>query len=226
MKATSSTPMSNLIGCIFKHLRNERFADQELVALRLGLSVSTISKIELGNVSITVESIFRMCELFGIDMIDFFKYLNDAKEYLESIGVQVYVDRSLKVKGVDKRVVSYEIEKQYEGIATSGVILPPTAIDLSLILDLSDFDIEKIADKTEKLDNFENGWTMLDRTNDLNEHPEVNENATFDLPILHIKQLYILLEDFFEKNTVPLSKMIQQGIDEIYKKAELRKKHL
>ena len=38
MKATSSTPMSNLIGCIFKHLRNERFADQELVALRLRLS--------------------------------------------------------------------------------------------------------------------------------------------------------------------------------------------
>ena len=111
MKATSSTPMSNLIGCIFKHLRNERFADQELVALRLRLSVSTISKIELGNVRITVESIFRLCELFGIDMIDFFKYLNDAKEYLESRGVQVYVDRSLKVKGVDKRVVSYEIEK-------------------------------------------------------------------------------------------------------------------
>lgn len=111
MKATSSTPMSNLIGCIFKHLRNEQFADQELVALRLGLSVSTISKIELGNVGITVESIFRLCELFGIDMIDFFKYLNDAKEYLESRGVQVYVDRSLEVKGVDKRVVSYEIEK-------------------------------------------------------------------------------------------------------------------
>ena len=44
-------------------------------------------------------------------MIDFFKYLNDAKEYLESRGVQVYVDRSLEVKGVDKRVVSYEIEK-------------------------------------------------------------------------------------------------------------------
>ena len=219
MKATSSTPMSNLIGCIFKHLRNERFADQELVALRLGLSVSTISKIELGNVSITVESIFRMCELFGIDMIDFFKYLNDAKEYLESIDVQVYVDRSLKVKGVDKRVVSYEIEKKYEGIATSGVILPPTAIDLSLILDLSDFDIEKIADKTEKLDNSENGWAMPDRTNDLNEHPEVNENSTFDLPILHIKQLYILLEDFFEKNTMPLSKTIQQGIDEIYSKS-------
>ena len=90
------------------------------------LSVSTISKIELGNVGITVESIFRLCEFFGIDMIDFFKYLNDDKEYLESIGVQVYVDRSLKVKGVDKRVVSYEIEKKYEGIATSGVILPPT----------------------------------------------------------------------------------------------------
>ena len=36
---------------------------------------------------------------------------NDAKEYLESRGVQVYVDRSLEVKGVDKRVVSYEIEK-------------------------------------------------------------------------------------------------------------------
>lgn len=226
MKATSSTPMSNLIGCIFKHLRNERFADQELVALRLGLSVSTISKIELGNVGITVESIFRLYELFGIDVIDFFKYLNDAKEYLESIGVQVYVDRSLKVKDVDKRVFSYEIEKKYEGIATSGVILLPTAIDLSLILDLSDFDIEKIADITEKLDNSENGWAMPDRTNDLNEHPEVNENSTFDLPILHIKQLYILLEDFFEKNKVPLSKTIQQGIDEMYRKAELRKKHL
>lgn len=97
---------------------------------------------------------------------------------------------------------------------------------MSLILDLSDFDIEKIADKTEKLDNSENGWTIPDRTNDLNEHPEVNENSTYDLPILHIKQLYILLEDFFEKNTVPLSKTIQQGIDEIYKKAKLRKKHL
>ena len=60
MKATSSTSMSNLIDCIFKHLRNERFADQELVALRLGLSVSTISKIELGNVGISVESIFRL----------------------------------------------------------------------------------------------------------------------------------------------------------------------
>lgn len=65
---------------------------------------------------------------------------------------------------------------------------------MSLILDLSDFDIEKIADKTEKLDNSENGWTIPDRTNDLNEHPEVNENSTYDLPILHIKQLYILLE--------------------------------
>lgn len=226
MKATSSTPMSNLIGCVFKHLRNERFADQELVALRLGLSVSTISKIELGNVSITVESIFRMCELFGIDMIDFFKYLTDAKEYLESIGVQVYVDGSLKVKGVEKRVVSYEIEKKYEGMAISGVILPPTAIDLSLILDFSDPDIEKIADKIKKSDKSKSGWIIPNKTNDLNEHPEVNENSTYDLPILHIKQLYILLEDFFEKNTVPLSKTIQQGIDEIYKKAELRKKHL
>ena len=50
---------------------------------------------------------------------------------------------------------------------------------MSLILDLSDFDIEKIADKTEKLDNSENGWTIPDRTNDLNEHPEVNENSAY-----------------------------------------------
>lgn len=226
MKAISSTPMSNLIGCVFKELRYERGVDQDFVALRLGLSVSTVSKIELGNVSITVESVYRLCELFGIDMIDFFKFIDDAKNYLDSIGVKVYVDKSLKVKGLDKRVVSYEIEKKYEGMA--DIILPPNAIDISRTMDMDAFfSEENIAEilsmekpKSNLVDN-----EVHDSSYKKTEAKEDTQQDVYDLPILHIKQLYILLEDFFAENTVPLSTQTQNNINEMYRRAELRKKN-
>lgn len=96
---------------VFLKFEIRKEVDQDLVALRLNLSVSTISKIELGNVSVTVDTIYRLCELFGIEMVDFFIYLEKAKNFLSESGVKVYVDKSMNVKGVEKRSVSYEIEK-------------------------------------------------------------------------------------------------------------------
>ena len=228
MKAISSTPMSNLIGCVFKELRYERGVDQDFVALRLGLSVSTVSKIELGNVSVTVESVYRLCELFGIDMIDFFRFIDDAKNYLDSIGVKVYVDKSLKVKAVDKRVVSYEIEKKYEDMA--DIILPPSAIELSRIMDMDAIFSEEILAKIKSKRIEKSGSNLVitkthDSSYEKSEAKEDTQQDGYDLPILHIKQLYVLLEDFFAENTVPLSVQTQNNINEMYRQAELRKKN-
>lgn len=225
MKETSTTSLSNVIGCIFKHLRHERYTDQDLVALRLNLSVSTISKIELGNVSVTVETIYRLCELFGIAMLDFFIYLEKAKNFLSASGVKVYVDKSMNVKGVEKRAVSYDIQKKYEGIG-EGVILPPTSIDYSKLLDLDSLKNAIECDElSELIYTKDRDSEKSDKIAALRSNTDKASNKeSYDLPILHIKQLYILLEEFFEKNSIPLSSVIQQSIKEMYANAAEKRK--
>ena len=223
MKETSTTSLNNVIGCIFKHLRNERCVEQDLVALKLGLSVSTISKIELGNVSITVESIYRLCELFGIEMLDFFIYLENAKNFLATKGVKVYVDKSMSVKEVDKRAVSYEIEKKYDGIG--DIILPPTAIDITKLIDMDRLDeileeeglSEEVKVKSFKTDS-KNQPTQA--VVDISEKKIQEDTEIYTLPQLHIKQLYVLLEEFFESNPVALSPSTQEFIEELYSAAK------
>lgn len=232
MKETSTTSLSNVIGCIFKNLRYERGVDQDLVALRLNLSVSTISKIELGNVSVTVDTIYRFCELFGIEMVDFFIYLEKAKNFLSESGVKVYVDKSMNVKGVEKRSVSYEIEKKYEGIGEEGAIVPYNAIDLNKLMNFPSIEAalsvkKDDLSKTIKPDDNTSSNQESDKPVASDEKAKVEKAEklkSYTLPILHIKQLYILLEEFFEKNSIPLNAFLQKNIEEMYEIAAEKRK--
>lgn len=110
-KETLPTPLyaasiNAVIGCLFKYIRSQAKIDQETVANAVGLSVSTISKIELGNLSITVEHIYILCKAYEIqNPFRFFEILEKAIEFLENKRVKVYMEK-VEVQSIDKRTVT------------------------------------------------------------------------------------------------------------------------
>ena len=160
----------------------------------------------------------------GSIIVDFFIYLDKAQDFLTSSGVKVYVDKSLKVKGVDRRVVSYEVEKKYEHMA--DIILPPTAVELeplnAMLGEMFDGSVEE---KLKEIEAKRNDNVVRSDNSSLSKNEEQRQivSEKYDLPILHIKQLYIILEDFFEENQMPLHPLIREDIKERYAKWKEKK---
>lgn len=241
MQAIYAASLNDVIGCIFKRLRTERNIDQETVAKSLGVSVSTISKIELGNVSITVESIYMLCELYGIEMLGFFENLNKARDFLKSARVKIYVEKSVEVKSVDKRVVRYELNQKNEleknlalvtstvtsTLATrvasklaSTVVGPAAGAAVSAVASGSapiaiGAAISALALSLSKNNEKKQIEKIVEVPVVKNEKQIHNADDYVDLPIIYIKQLYIILEEFFESNPIPLAPDIQKVLAEV-----------
>lgn len=169
-----ATSINVVIGCLFKYIRNQAKIDQEMVANAVGLSVSAISKIELGNLSITIEHIYLLCRAYQMPNIAFFDLLDKATQFLEKNRVKIYVDKSTEVQSVDKRNV--KINGHARALGSTIGLLP--LFPLGTVIALGGLFTKSLISK--------------------NTNENTIDTNTYELPIMHNKQLYMLIEEFFE----------------------------
>lgn len=180
MKENSKTPLyatsiNVVIGCLFKYIRNQAKIDQEKVANAVGLSVSTISKIELGNLSITIEHIYLLCRAYQMPNIVFFSLLDEISKFLENNRIKIYVDKSTEVQNVDKRNVKIE---GHAGLLGGTIGLLPI-FPFGTVMALGGLAV-----------------SLWGAKKNIDENSI--EEKTYELPIMHNKQLYMSIEEFFE----------------------------
>ena len=69
---------SALFGSYLKHIREQKSIPQRIVAHRLNIDTSTLSKIELGERQITISMIQGLAEVLGLDYRDLqIKYISE-----------------------------------------------------------------------------------------------------------------------------------------------------
>jgi len=61
------------LGSILKQARRGHQMDQRLVGRKIGINQSTLSKIERGILSPTLDNFFTLCELYKLDPVNTFK---------------------------------------------------------------------------------------------------------------------------------------------------------
>tara|TARA_R110002073_G_scaffold168735_1_gene325539 strand:+ start:108 stop:488 length:381 start_codon:yes stop_codon:yes gene_type:complete len=98
-QALTRTTYGAVFGRVLVEKRHAAQKEQEDMAEALGVSQSTYSRIERGHVSVTLEMLARIAELFGETPASLLQEADAAAEALQNVGVGVLPDRSPKSDG-------------------------------------------------------------------------------------------------------------------------------
>ena len=135
-----------------KQLRIEKGFSQKKIADLLGVSLSTVQKMEYGDIKIKNEIIIKICDIFDISIQDF---LGDDKNYKEKLKLNLNLD----ILRLEKELQKYRNDvKQREEIQNNKDELQRYIFLLKSLFFPLDINTENFI--------FENGYIIL-KTDDL-----------------------------------------------------------
>jgi len=114
------TTHDSVLGCILKLIRNEKKITQERFAGLVGLSTSSVSKIERGEYCFSFDFVVKASQALGIRLGDIFKAYDDICSFMLAQGVIIH---SIPILRVPERDGTSSESSQPFNMPMSGRVL-------------------------------------------------------------------------------------------------------
>tara|TARA_B100001540_G_scaffold56938_1_gene51388 strand:- start:804 stop:1184 length:381 start_codon:yes stop_codon:yes gene_type:complete len=101
-----ATSYATILGQIIRQLRDKKGADQADLALHLGVSVMTVSRIESGDSVLDVPQMEKVAEFFKMEPVQFYANTLEAKNKIEKENCKVFQNKKEINKHPDMAILS------------------------------------------------------------------------------------------------------------------------
>ncbi len=98
------TTYDSVLGCILKLIRNEKKITQEQFAGMVGLSTSSVSKIERGEYCFSFDFVVKASQALGIRLGNIFKAYDEICSFMQAQGVIIHSIPILRVPEQDSTI--------------------------------------------------------------------------------------------------------------------------
>ena len=123
MNDTKAT-YSGVLGQVLANLRRSQGIDQEVMALKMGLTQASYSRLESGKASFSIDQMYQASNALGVSSVKIIEMLNNYASHLNLDGIKVEAHvRSNTTKATQSQVKNSDVGTFVAGAALGALLL-------------------------------------------------------------------------------------------------------